>query len=133
MPAGADQIRCPCIDRLHMVPCSDTIKVQILMLLALWRRREVLMEPHSTPDTVDAELRAAAASYARPSARKSLLQLATSFGPFLAGCAVMYVACSISPWLVLALATPTGAFMVRGSEVWSVNRALKVPRCRRGS
>ena len=71
------------------------------------------MEPHSTPAPIDSELRAAAASFARPSARQSFLQLATSFGPFLAGCATMYVACGISPWLVLGLAIPTGAFMVR--------------------
>ena len=71
------------------------------------------MEPRSTANSVDAELRAAAASFARPSVRQSLLQLATSFGPFLAGCAAMYVACGISPWLALALAVPTGAFMVR--------------------
>ena len=71
------------------------------------------MEPHSTRDPIDSELRAAVASFARPSARQSLLQLATSFGPFLAGCAAMYVACGISAWLVLALAMPSGAFMVR--------------------
>ena len=71
------------------------------------------MEPHSTRDPVDSELRAAAASFARPSAGQSLLQLATSFGPVLAGCTAMYLACGISTWLVLALAIPTGAFMVR--------------------
>ena len=42
------------------------------------------MEPRSTADPIDAELRAAAASFAYPSAGQSLLQLATSFGPFLA-------------------------------------------------
>lgn len=71
------------------------------------------MEPQPTANPIDAELRAAAASFARPSARQSVFQLATSFGPFLASCAAMYAACAISPWLALALAVPTGAFMVR--------------------
>ena len=71
------------------------------------------MEPRSTADPIDAELRAAAASFAYPSAGQSLLQLATSFGPFLASCAAMYFACDFSPWLALAFAMPTGAFMVR--------------------
>lgn len=71
------------------------------------------MEPRSTADSIDAELRAVAASFSRPSVGRSLLQLVTSFGPFLAGCAAMYVACEYSPWLALAFAIPTGAFMVR--------------------
>ena len=71
------------------------------------------MEPRSTTNPVDAELRAPPLRSRDSSVRRSLLQLATSFGPFLAGCAAMYVACGISPWLALALAVPTGAFMVR--------------------
>lgn len=71
------------------------------------------MEPHSIRDPVDSELRAAVALFARPSAGQSFRQLATSLGPFLAGCTAMYLACGISAWLVLALAIPTGAFMVR--------------------
>ena len=39
-----------------MVPCSDTIKAQIQLVLAAWRRTEVFMEPRSIPDPIDAEL-----------------------------------------------------------------------------
>jgi omega-6 fatty acid desaturase (delta-12 desaturase) len=37
----------------------------------------------------------------------------TSFGPFLAGCAAMYLAYPVSPLLALALSLPTGALLVR--------------------
>eukprot|EP01034_Spumella_vulgaris_P008136 gene8135-10351_t len=110
---GADQIRCPWIDEAHMVSCSSTIKDQVWLVLPLRRKTEVFMEPRSSADSIDAELRAVAASFSRPSVGRSLLQLVTSFGPFLAGCAAMYVACDFSPWLALAFAIPTGAFMVR--------------------
>lgn len=43
----------------------------------------------------------------------SVLQVATSFGPFLAGCAAMYLACPVSTSLVLALVVPTGILLVR--------------------
>ena len=102
---GADQIRCPWIDEPHMVSCSSTIKDQVWLVLPLRRKTEVFMEPRSTADSIDAELRAVAASFSRPSVGRSLLQLVTnSFGPFLAGCAAMYVACDFSPWLALAFA-----------------------------
>ena len=61
----------------------------------------------------DSALRQAAAAFARPVAWRSLLQLATSFGPFLAGCAAMYLAYAVSPFLTLALSLPTGALLVR--------------------
>ena len=61
----------------------------------------------------DSALRRAAAAFARPVAWRSLLQLATSFGPFLAGCAAMYLAYAVSPFLTLALSLPTGALLVR--------------------
>ena len=61
----------------------------------------------------DAELRRAAAAFARPSAHAGLLQLLTSFGPFAAGCAAMYLVCPISCLLTLALALPTGVLLVR--------------------
>src|ERR1044071_9604918 len=51
----------------------------------------------------DVEVRRAAAAFARPSQARGLLQLLTSFGPFLAGCAAMY----------LVLPVPTGALLVR--------------------
>jgi omega-6 fatty acid desaturase (delta-12 desaturase) len=61
----------------------------------------------------DADLRRAAEPFANPEMWRSTLQLVTSFGPFLAGCVAMYLACPVSTWLTLALAVPTGALMVR--------------------
>jgi omega-6 fatty acid desaturase (delta-12 desaturase) len=61
----------------------------------------------------DAAVRQAAAAFARPLRVQALLQLLTSFGPFLAGCAAMYLVFPISYVLTLALAIPTGALMVR--------------------
>ncbi len=61
----------------------------------------------------DAEIRQAAAAFAKPDGRRSSLQLVTSFGPFLAGCAAMYI---VLPWswvAALALAVPTGLLLVR--------------------
>ncbi len=58
-------------------------------------------------------LRRAAAAFARPLPWQSALQLLTSFGPFLAGCAAMYLIFPVSPFLTLALSLPTGALLVR--------------------
>jgi acyl-lipid omega-6 desaturase (Delta-12 desaturase) len=65
----------------------------------------------------DGDLRRAAAAFARPQPWRSVLQLLTSIGPFLAGCAAMYAVASQSTvpttLLTLALALPTGALLVR--------------------
>lgn len=61
----------------------------------------------------DTQIRRTAATFARPSRQSSLIQLATSFGPFLAFCALMHLLYPLSPWLALALALPTGALLVR--------------------
>jgi omega-6 fatty acid desaturase (delta-12 desaturase) len=61
----------------------------------------------------DAEVRQAAAAFAQPSLSKGAIQLLTSFGPFVAACAAMYLVYPISPWLTLALAVPTGALLLR--------------------
>jgi omega-6 fatty acid desaturase (delta-12 desaturase) len=61
----------------------------------------------------DAEVRQAAAAFAQPSRSKGAMQLLTSFGPFVAACAAMYLVYPISPWLTLALAVPTGALLLR--------------------
>ncbi len=58
-------------------------------------------------------MRRTAASFAHPTAWRSLLQLATSIGPFLAGCAAMYLTYPVSSLLTLALSLPTGALLVR--------------------
>ena len=56
----------------------------------------------------NAEVRQAAAAFARANGWESALQLVTSFGPFLAGCVAMYLVFPYSPLLTLALALPTG-------------------------
>ena len=61
----------------------------------------------------DAEVRRAAAAFAKPDNRKSALQLVTSFGPFLAGCLAMHLVAPLSWSATLALAMPTGALLVR--------------------
>jgi omega-6 fatty acid desaturase (delta-12 desaturase) len=61
----------------------------------------------------DAEVRQAAAAFARPTGWKSAFQLLTSFGPFLAGCTAMYLVYPVSYLLTLALAVPTGALLIR--------------------
>ena len=61
----------------------------------------------------NAEIRRTAATFARPSQRAGIVQLATSFGPFLASCVAMYLVYPLSPWFTLALALPTGALLVR--------------------
>ena len=59
------------------------------------------------------EVRQAAAAFAQPIGRQGVLQLLTSFGPFIAACASMYLVYPISPLLALALALPTGLLLLR--------------------
>src|SRR5438132_8691867 len=61
----------------------------------------------------DTEVRQAVAAFAQPMQARGVFQLLTSFGPFLAGCAAMYLVLPFSPLLALALALPTGALLVR--------------------
>ena len=58
-------------------------------------------------------VRTAASAFARPIRGQGALQLLTSFGPFLAACAAMYLVYPFSPALAVALALPTGALLVR--------------------
>ncbi len=71
------------------------------------------MTPERDLARSDAEVRRVAAAFVRPSHAKALVQLLTSFGPFFAGCAAMYVALPLSYPLTLALAAPTGLLVVR--------------------
>lgn len=71
------------------------------------------MDTGRAPLRSGVEVRKAAAVFARPSRRHGLLQLLTSFGPFIAACAAMYLAYPISPLLGIALALPAGALLVR--------------------
>jgi omega-6 fatty acid desaturase (delta-12 desaturase) len=57
--------------------------------------------------------RAAVAPYETPRLGRSLLDLATSVVPYLAGSVLMYLALDVSYWLVLAIAIPTAGFLVR--------------------
>jgi len=61
----------------------------------------------------DLVARRAASQFARPRTWRGLLQLATSFGPFIAGCAAMYLVMPYSTLLALLLALPTGALLLR--------------------
>jgi len=63
--------------------------------------------------TKKAGLRPRTALFQPPIRRKALLQLATSFGGFVAACAAMYAAFDISYWLTLALAPLAAGFAVR--------------------
>jgi omega-6 fatty acid desaturase (delta-12 desaturase) len=65
------------------------------------------------PLTVRRELLAALAGHQAPQFARSLQQLATTFLPFFAVIAAMYVAASVSTWLCLALAVPAAALTVR--------------------
>jgi len=69
--------------------------------------------PHWGMTSSDMEIRRTVAGFAQPCREAALLQLVTSFGPFLAGCAAMYLLYPISPWLSLAMALPTGALLLR--------------------
>ena len=53
------------------------------------------------------------AAYERPLLGRSLRQIADSFGPYLALCALMYLSLSVSYWITLALAPLAAAFLVR--------------------
>jgi omega-6 fatty acid desaturase (delta-12 desaturase) len=71
------------------------------------------MHARRAPSSSGAEVRKAAAAFAQPSRGQGALQLLTSFGPYIAACAAMYLVYPISVWLALALALPTGALLVR--------------------
>jgi omega-6 fatty acid desaturase (delta-12 desaturase) len=71
------------------------------------------MHARRAPNRSGTEVRKAAAAFAQPIRGQGALQLLTSFGPFIAACAAMYLVYPISVWLALALALPTGALLVR--------------------
>ena len=48
-----------------------------------------------------------------PILRRSLAQLTTSFGGFLATCAAMYLGLTVSPWMILPLSVLAAGFLVR--------------------
>lgn len=58
-------------------------------------------------------LRTLVTSFQAPDRRKSLSQIATSFGGFFAVCAAMYAGADVSYWIALALAPLAAGFLVR--------------------
>ena len=60
-----------------------------------------------------ADYKRALAPYARPDARRSALDIATSLVPYLALQVVMYLLLDVSYWLVLLVALPAAGFLVR--------------------
>jgi omega-6 fatty acid desaturase (delta-12 desaturase) len=71
------------------------------------------MDKDRVPARSVAEVRRAAAAFAQPIGEQGVLQLLTSFGPFIAAYVAMYLVFPISYPLTLALAVPTGALLVR--------------------
>lgn len=71
------------------------------------------MDADRAPNRSGVEVRQAAAAFAKPIKGTGALQLVTSFGPFIAMCAAMYLVYPISPFLTVALAVPTGVLLVR--------------------
>src|SRR5262245_26794505 len=71
------------------------------------------MTPERDAARSDAEVRRTVAAFARPDRAWALLQLLTSFVPFIIGCAAMYLLLPISYVLALVVAVPTGLMLVR--------------------
>jgi acyl-lipid omega-6 desaturase (Delta-12 desaturase) len=69
----------------------------------------------NSPSGADAQvrLRSLVTAYETPSIFKSLYQMATSIGLFIAGCAAMYWSLHVSYWLTIALMIPTAGMLVR--------------------
>jgi omega-6 fatty acid desaturase (delta-12 desaturase) len=76
-------------------------------------QEDSFMVADPAPSHSGVEVRRAAASFARPIGGRGAWQLLTSFGPFIAACAAMYLVCPVSPLLTLALAVPTGLLLLR--------------------
>lgn len=64
-------------------------------------------------DSEHTKLRTLVTRFQTPVGRKSIVQLATSFGGFFAVCAAMYAVADVSYWYALALAPLAAGFLVR--------------------
>jgi omega-6 fatty acid desaturase (delta-12 desaturase) len=73
--------------------------------------KDISIKTHDS--TAEVAVRRAASAFAGPQPWRSVAQLFTTFGPFLGGCAGMYLLIPVSSWLALALAVPTGALLLR--------------------
>src|ERR1700722_16534618 len=69
----------------------------------------------NAPSAADAQvrLRSLVTAFETPSILKSLYQMATSIGLFIAGCAAMYWSLHVSYWLTIVLMVPTAGTLVR--------------------
>jgi omega-6 fatty acid desaturase (delta-12 desaturase) len=65
------------------------------------------------PEPTIAAIRRAMAPHESPTTWASVAQLAISFGGFIASCAAMYVAATVSYWISLAFAPLAAGFLVR--------------------
>src|SRR5690606_4604370 len=65
------------------------------------------------PMTTQTHLRCEVARFQAPILRRSLWQIATSFGGFFAVCAAMYALINVSYWLMLLLSPVAAGFLVR--------------------
>ncbi|MBS0538731.1 MAG: fatty acid desaturase [Proteobacteria bacterium] len=71
------------------------------------------MDTGRTAHRSGVEVRQAASAFARPIRGRGVGQLLTTFGPFIAACAAMYLVYPISFPATLALALPAGLLLVR--------------------
>lgn len=67
----------------------------------------------SEPQSSGRQLRQQVARYQAPILRKSLLQLVTSMGGFVAVCTAMYLSADVSYWIAIALAPLAAGFLIR--------------------
>lgn len=74
---------------------------------------ETLPETAATSGDEALRLRREVSRFQAPILSKSLFQLATSFGGFIASCAAMYAVADMSYWLALLLAPLAAGFLVR--------------------
>jgi acyl-lipid omega-6 desaturase (Delta-12 desaturase) len=72
-----------------------------------------LASPSGRPSSGRPFWREALAPYAQPHLGRSVLDIATSVGPYLALSVLMYLALDVSYLLVLAIAVPAAGFLVR--------------------
>jgi omega-6 fatty acid desaturase (delta-12 desaturase) len=75
--------------------------------------KDSLMKTDRASNRSGIEVRQAASAFAHAIRGQAVLQLLTSFGPFIIACVAMYLVYPISLPLCLALALPAGALLVR--------------------
>ena len=71
------------------------------------------MENSSTAPSRDNSWQSIVTRYNKPKLSSSLLQILTSFGPYILLWAIMIILAGISPWLALAVTIPAAGFLIR--------------------